>query len=228
VVKRNTPPQTPDRKGVSGNSLGPVEARGKLREDNVSVNAIVNIDDRVGKELKDLRRARDITLSDLSNLTGLSRGYLSQIERGKSVPSIKALHSISRALNVTISWFFPDSETDDEPDLRDIVVRAGNRRQLSFECGVTDQLLSPNLGGKIELLRCVFEPHSGSGLQPYTHHGEESGIVISGTLHLWVDDQHIVLNEGDSFAFSSSKPHRYTNPTDEEAVVIWAITPPSY
>ncbi|MEQ9490018.1 MAG: cupin domain-containing protein [Alphaproteobacteria bacterium] len=221
-------PTMPGAKPEAANAIGPAEARGKLRHDNVSVESIVNIDDRVGRELKDLRRARDLTLTDLGKLTGLSRGYLSQIERGKSIPSVKALHSISRALNVTISWFFPENDGDDEPDLSDIVVRAGNRRQLSFERGVTDQLLSPSLGGSIELLRCVFEPHSGSGSQPYTHQGEETGIVLSGTLHLWVGDRHIVLNEGDSFAFPSTEPHRYTNPTDQEAVVIWAISPPSY
>lgn len=186
-----------------------------------------DIDEKVGTEIRHLRKARGMTITELSRATGLSQGYLSQIERGISSPSVKALHSISRALGVTISWFFsPTSSTDSA--LRDFVVRAENRRSLAFSSGILDELLSPNLGRKIELLRCVFQPGAESGTEPYTHRGEEAGIVISGVLHLWLNDDHIVLNEGDSFAFSSDTPHRYNNPTDIETVVIWAITPPSY
>lgn len=186
-----------------------------------------DIDEKVGTEIRHLRKARGMTISDLGTETGLSQGYLSQIERGISSPSVKALHSISRALGVTISWFFsPTSSTDSA--LRDFVVRAENRRSLAFSSGILDELLSPNLGRKIELLRCVFQPGAESGTEPYTHRGEEAGIIISGTLHLWLNEEHIVLNEGDSFAFSSDTPHRYSNPTGNETVVIWAITPPSY
>lgn len=204
--------------------------RGNLIEDaddTVNIASLLDIDARVGKEIRLLRKARETTITELAAATGLSPGYLSQVERGISNPSVKALHSISRALGVTISWFFPPAAQEDD-DLRDIVVRADKRRRLRFSSGITDELLSPDLGGEIELLRCIFGPHSESGPEAYTHRGEEAGIVISGTLHLWVGDKHIVLEEGDSFAFKSVLPHRYANPTDRETVVIWSITPPSY
>lgn len=201
---------------------GPIEDR-----ENVAIADLMTIDARVGKEIRLLRKARDKTIAELCDATGLSQGYLSQIERGISSPSINALYSISRALGVTISWFFPPA-SEDEDALRDIVVRADKRRTLRFSTGITDELLSPNLGGELELLRCTFAPHSESGPEPYTHRGEEAGIVVSGTLHLWVGDQHVVLQKGDSFAFKSDIPHRYANPTSEETVVIWSITPPSY
>jgi len=193
----------------------------------VDVEDLLAADERVGFEIRDLRRAKSMTLTDLSRETGLSVGYLSQIERGVSSPSIKALHTISRVMGVTISWFFSPSATEDDK-LHDIIVRAGNRRRLAFKSGITDELLSPNLRRQIELLSCVFPPGSKSGDQPYTHQGEEAGIVISGVLRLWIDDEEVILNEGDSFAFESDKPHRYDNPSDQETVVIWAITPPSY
>lgn len=196
-------------------------------EETVNVSELVNIDRRVGVEIKDLRKARGITLSALSEATDLSPGYLSQIERGVSSPSVKALYNISRALGVTISWFFlPQSEDDHE--LRDYVVRSGARRQLTFVGGITDELLSPNLGRQLELLRCCFPPGSESGKEPYAHQGEEAGIVISGELNLWIGERHVILSQGDSFAFSSDTPHRYTNSSDRDCVVIWAITPPSY
>jgi len=185
------------------------------------------VDDRIGKEIKDLRKARGITLAALSESTNLSQGYLSQVERGISSPSIKALHSISRALDVTISWFFMAAQESDG-DLRDYVVRGTRRRKLSFVSGITDELLSPNLGRELELLRCTFEPGAESGDEPYTHQGEEAGLVISGELDLWIGERHVKLQEGDSFAFSSDTPHRYSNQSDEKCVVIWALTPPSY
>lgn len=215
--------QKPARVLRPSNRLGLVERD----EETINVASLLDIDERVGREIRQLRKARDTTITALSEATGLSQGYLSQVERGKSNPSVKALHSISRALGVTISWFFPPANEDDE-GLQDIVVRAGNRRKLHFASNISDELLSPNLGGQIELLRCTFGPHSESGPETYSHRGEEAGIVIAGTLHLWVGDKHIVLEEGDSFAFKSHEPHRYANPTDTDTIVIWSITPPSY
>lgn len=196
-------------------------------EESINVDELVNIDTRVGIEIKNLRKARGITLETLSDAARLSRGYLSQIERGISSPSVKALYNISRALGVTISWFFLP-QTDDDDYLRDYVVRAGAHRKLTFVGGITDELLSPNLGRQLEMLRCRFPPGSESGVEPYTHQGEEAGIVVSGELNLWIDEKQVVLSEGDSFAFSSDIPHRYANLSDRDCVVIWAITPPTY
>lgn len=205
------------------NVRGPVDGA----QDQVRVLDVIDVDSDVGEEIRNLRRARDTTLAALSEHTGLSQGYLSQIERGISRPSIKALHAISRALGVTISWFFRSAQ-DGEEHLRDYVVRADKRRSLRFASGITDELLSPNLSRQIELLRCTFQPGSQSGTESYTHRGEEAGYVIAGTLVLWLDGEEIALGEGDSFAFPSDLPHRYSNPADTVAVVIWAITPPSY
>jgi transcriptional regulator with XRE-family HTH domain len=194
---------------------------------SVNVDRLIAVDDRVGLEIRDLRKAQDLTLSKLAALSDLSQGYLSQIERGLSQPSIKVLHSISRALGVNISWFFsPQSPEDD--GLKDCVVRAGQRRHLTFHNGIRDELLSPNLGRQIELLRCIFPPGSESGSDTYVHQGEEAGIVVSGELRLWIGDKEVLLKAGDSFAFESDTPHRYDNPSSEETIVIWAITPPSY
>lgn len=205
-----------------------VKLRGDVQPEPISdIEHVLDADAAVGSEIKNLRKASDVTLLQLSQATGLSQGYLSQIERGKSSPSIKALHSISRALGVNISWFFRPTHGDGD-DLGPFVVRSDKRRSLRFESGVTDELLSPNLARDIELLRCIFAPHSHSGKEPYEHKGEEAGIVIEGRLTLWLDGRRIELGPGDSFAFESSMPHRYANEHDEQAVIIWAISPPSY
>lgn len=181
----------------------------------------------IGEKVRLLRQTRQITLQDLAATTGLSIGYLSQVERDLSSPSVKALRDIATALGVNISWFFeaPDSAGAGE---RRYIVRAGNRRHLHFRSGITDSLLTPSLNGQIELLLSRFEPGASSGEEPYTHQGEEAGIVIRGQLELWVGADRFELAEGDSFNFPSTRPHRYRNPGDIETVVIWSITPPSY
>lgn len=184
-------------------------------------------DARIGSEIRALRKARRLTIKALAERTGQSVGYLSEIERGLASPNIKSLHEIASALGVTIGWFFHAADSS-KPGEHEYFVRSGNRRHVLFASGITDELLSPHLRGKLELLMSRFPPGASSGADPYTHEGEEAGIVISGRLELWVGDMRMMLEAGDSFGFESSLPHRYSNTGDQEAVVIWVITPPSY
>jgi transcriptional regulator with XRE-family HTH domain len=178
----------------------------------------------MGQSVRELRAAKEMTLQELSIGTKLSVGYLSQVERGLSVPSVSALQTIAKALDVTVSWFFRASEGSESA----YIVRAPERRKLRFESGITDELLSPNLAGALELLVSRFPPGSASGTQPYTHRGEEGGLVVEGMLELWIENEKFLLKAGDSFSFPSAKPHRYRNPSKRETVVLWVITPPTY
>ncbi|HLW92695.1 MAG TPA: helix-turn-helix transcriptional regulator, partial [Roseiarcus sp.] len=91
----------------------------------------------IGREIRSLRKARGVTLATLAEASGLSIGYLSLLERDRATPSIKALHAVSRALGVTISWFF---EANDVPETeRDLVVRRARRRRLDYSAGVVDE-----------------------------------------------------------------------------------------
>ena len=182
---------------------------------------------RVGAEIRDLRKAKRLTIKELSLATSLSIGHLSEIERGIASPGIKTLHDIAKALGVTIGWFLHNAEGGD-PDERDYIVRASNRRMLRFSSGITDELLSPNLRGQLELLMSRFPPGATETGSSYTHNGEEAGLVLAGSLELWIGEQSFTLREGDSFSFPSTTPHRYRNPGNVETVVVWAITPPSY
>lgn len=189
--------------------------------------SLLRADTGVGPEIRDLRKARQMTIPDLATATGYSTGFLSQVERGKSSPSVDALHKIATALGVSISWFFRNEAADD-PVEREYIVRARGRRSLGFKAGITDELLSPHLRGELELLLSRFPPGTSSGDAPYTHRGEEAGVVMQGRMELFIGDKRFVLETGDSFGFPSNLPHRYANVGDIEAVVIWAITPPTY
>jgi len=181
---------------------------------------------RVGAEIRGLRKARNLTLSQLAAASGLSVGYLSMVERQQAMPSIKSLLSIAHALGVTIGWFF-EADTV-RPHEHGLIVRRSRRRRIDFSAGIVDELLSPSLKGELELVLCRLAPGATSGEEPYSHAGEEAGVVVRGRLELWVDGQSVVLETGDSFGFESTRPHRYRNPGSEETEIVWAITPPSY
>lgn len=181
----------------------------------------------IGMRMRELRKAKGLTLKQLAGLTDLSVGYLSQLERQDADPSVRALNMIGKALGVGINWFFPDPEEEANPE-SGIVVRGTRRRALRFESGVKDELLSPSLSGQLEMILTTFAPGASSGDTLYSHKGEEGGYLTEGLLELTVEDQVMVLEPGDSFRFASTKPHRYYNIGETDAVLVWAVTPPHY
>ena len=180
----------------------------------------------IGGQIRELRKIKGLTLNQVASDAGISVGYLSQIERNQSKLPIGVLRKLSDVLGVHINWFF-QGNANSAPEERDLIVRKAHRRKLTFTgLGIVEELLSPNLSGPLELLVSTIEPGADSG--DYSHDGAEAGVVISGTLDLWVGGQFFRLEEGDSFAFSSSSVHRCGNPGKIATKVIWVITPPHY
>ena len=176
----------------------------------------------IGDQLRQRRRIRNLTLAELSQQAKLSVGLLSQIERGITSPSLKSIKQICEALGIPMSWLF-DSGPVENPEEKGLVVRRGSRRRLDLGTyGVTKELLSPALGGEMQIYLVSIRPGGQSGPETYTHRGEEGGLVLSGTLELTVDGRIVVLYEGDSFRFSSSLAHRFTNPGTTQTSVVWA------
>jgi transcriptional regulator with XRE-family HTH domain len=181
---------------------------------------------QVGEQIRELRLIKRLTLQQLADTVGVSVGYLSQIERNRSKLPIGTLRKICDVLGVHISWFFPNTP-EGPPQERGFIVRAQNRRRLTFTgLGINEELLSPNLSGPLELLLSTIEPGADSG--EYSHDGSEAGIVICGTMELWVNGQYFLLEEGDSFSFKSTERHRCRNPGAVATKVVWVITPPHY
>lgn len=180
----------------------------------------------IGTQIRELRKIKNMTLQQLAQAAGISIGYLSQIERNHSQLPIGILRKISDVLGIHMNWFF-QSAPDVPAQERDIIVRAHNRRRLTFTgIGIEEELLSPNLSGPLELLLSTIQPGADSG--EYNHDGAEAGLVISGKLDLWVGGQFFQLEKGDSFSFKSTEVHRCANSGTEPAEIVWVITPPHY
>ena len=165
----------------------------------------------LGRDLRGLRKARGITLKELALKIGRSVGFLSQIERGISEPSMSDLRRIANAFDVPTSWFFMVDDQD-TPENK-FIVRAGARRSLGTpEEGIVEELLSPDLGGSFEMFRTVIEPGAASA-ELLKRDTEEAGYLAAGQLDFWIDGQVFHLSAGDSFRFDH-KSHRWHNPGD--------------
>lgn len=176
-------------------------------------------------DLRALRKARGLTLTETAVRLGRSVGWVSQVERGLSVPGVADLKALGDLYGVPVSLFFAN-ETPDERE-RGLVVRAGRRRSLgSSESGLVEELLSPDLGGSFEMLRSEFAPGAELAV-PALRPTEEAGFVVEGIFELEIDGAWHRLCAGDSFRFAD-KPFRWRNPGAVPAVVVWVISPPVY
>ncbi|MEN8685270.1 XRE family transcriptional regulator [Marivita sp.] len=189
---------------------------------------------RLGSEIREVRKARGLTLKELASVVSCSTAYLSRIELGSANVSVELLQEISAALAVDPDWFFPE-QSGEGPLERKHVVRAENRRALSGlytrsaeELGFEDELLSSTLSGQCYLILSRFRPGAGTPPEPlegYAFEGEQHAIVLTGEVELRLGDEMIVLREGDSFSYPSMIAHRFRNRTDQEATMIWAMSP---
>ena len=189
------------------------------------MNDVLTAADMLARDIRALRRSRGLTIAELALKLGRSIGWISQVERGLSQPSIEDLRRLADVFGVPLSIFF-GHEAATEPE-RGVIVRAGHRRALgSSESGLTEELLSPDLGGSFELIRSEFAPGAERSVQAQRQ-TEDAGYVVSGRLDLEIAGTWHSLGEGDSFRFSN-KTYRWRNAGDVPAVVIWVVSPPVY
>ncbi|MEM7597542.1 MAG: XRE family transcriptional regulator [Pseudomonadota bacterium] len=179
----------------------------------------------LGADLRALRKARGHTLTDLSEALGRSVGWLSQVERDLSDPSISDLRHIAEVLGVPMSFLFGHDSAPVEE--QGYVVRAGARRPMgSGEEGLIEELLSPDLTDDFEMIHSTFQPHSAMQ-RPANRPTQEVGYIISGRLDLTIGGRSFTVGPGDSFRCRGEE-YQWSNPYDAPAVAIWVIAPPVY
>lgn len=177
----------------------------------------------VGRRLREIRRARRLTLREVAERAGLSESFLSQIERGRSGASIASLQRIASALELAVSDLFSPDGT------RPRVLRRDERHHLAFGSLARKSLLTPKPFESMEVLAAEFDPGGSTGDEAYRHgDSEELFIVVSGRVELQLGNERFGLGPGDCAHYRSSMPHRVANPGPERAEVVFVISPPSY
>lgn len=179
--------------------------------------------ERIGPTIARERQSRGMTIEELARRAGQSAGLLSQIERGIGNPSIGTLANIARALSLPIGAFFAGPDRD----LNDVIHPETRKRLHLAEQGLTYQLLVPDVRGALGMLYIELPPYFSNEDSPFSHPGEEAVLVLEGRIRLVVAGQQYDLEVGDSMRIMSVQDHWYAT-TEERAVVITAMTPPSF
>lgn len=179
----------------------------------------------LGADLRALRKARGLTLSDLARQLGRSVGWLSQVERDLSEPSISDLRQIADRLEVSISMLFRHSVAPAHE--AGYIVRRPARRPIGSSVeGLVEELLSPDLTDDFEMVHSTFEP--GSKIeQAVVRPTQEVGYLISGQLDIQIMETTHTIFPGDSFRIRG-EAFRWSNPYSDPAIAIWVIAPPVY
>jgi DNA-binding transcriptional MerR regulator/quercetin dioxygenase-like cupin family protein len=175
----------------------------------------------IARHLRNLRKRRRMTLAEAAEGASVSISFLSSLERGQVNASLATLQKLAVFYDTNVLSFFGSVKKAGK------LVRPGERPQLSNEPGVHIELLT--LGTRMmepHLYRLAPGTSSGGA---YHHQGEEFIYVLNGCCEIWLDEvEHYRIEKGDSLYFPSSQSHRWSVPGDQEAVLLWINTPPTF
>ncbi|MCO5994272.1 helix-turn-helix domain-containing protein [Actinoallomurus rhizosphaericola] len=178
---------------------------------------------RIGARLRDARQRQGLTIDQVAQSTGLTKGFISRIERDVTSPSVSTLVTVCAALSLPVGELFTAPKND--------VVRAADAPKIQLTGhGADERLLTPRGQGRVQLIRSVTGPGATGGDELYTLNCEVEVVhVLRGTLQVRFSDSVVTLAEGDTLTFSGREPHSWLNP-DETATseALWVIAPASW
>ena len=194
-------------------------------------------EDEIGKRLRARREERGLSLRKLAGRLSISPSALSQIETGRSRPSVSTLYAIVTELGVSFDELFPATGPDPrgEPSgitlrsLRnhpeEVVQRGAARKIIEMASGVTWERLNPTGDRDIDFLEATYDVGGASspGDTFMRHSGREYGLVLSGRLKVTIGFDEYDLEPGDSICFDSETPHRLATIGDIPVKAIWLV-----
>ncbi len=177
----------------------------------------------IGHRMKELRIQYGLTQQELADRSELSKGFISQLERNLTSPSVGTLLDIIQCLGTTPAEFF----TDQEPE--QIVFRQEDYFVKEKDTlGHQIKWLIPNAQkNAMEPVLMTLAPHGTSEIQ-LPHEAEEFGYVLHGSIRLFYGSRSFTVKHGESFYFIAGKKHYIENCGDREASILWISTPPIF
>lgn len=175
----------------------------------------------IGKKIKELRLQNDLTLEDLASRSELTKGFLSQLERNLTSPSISTLEDILEALGTNPAEFFREEEEEQIVfSTKDFFVDKKDEYQIEW--------IVPNAQkNEMEPILLTLPP-KGKSYEMESHRGEEFGYVLKGAVILVRDNKKYKLKAKDTFYMNGKKNHYLYNHGSSEALILWITTPPMF
>jgi len=177
--------------------------------------------EQLGSRIRSVRKERGLTLKELERVSGFSATHISEIERGKTSPTIGALIRISHALGKDTSFFL------EEEQLNEIaVVRRDARQKLPEEAAkVKGEYLTPGIpGGRLNAYMLYLGPGDGRNIVYSPHPGEEGVFVVSGKVEVRIGDRVFEMEGGDTVHYPSNRDHGFRNLGEGEATLLLVST----
>ncbi|MFF9218930.1 helix-turn-helix domain-containing protein [Streptomyces viridosporus] len=174
---------------------------------------------RVGARLRACRKAQGLTIEQVAAATGLTRGFLSRVERDETSPSVSTLVTLCQVLSLPVGSLFEDADTE--------VVRLAEAPKINMGGhDVIDRLITPRAQSKVQVLRSHLEPGANGGDDLYTINCDVEVLhVVSGKVTVEFTGGTQTLAAGDTLTFSGREPHNWRNPGPSPAEVLWTFVP---
>jgi len=173
----------------------------------------------IGAKIRAARQAQRMTIEQVAESTGLTKGFLSRVERDLTSPSVASLVTLCQVLSLSIGDLFAQPDTH--------LVRLGEAPRISLGGrGIVERLLTARSEQRLQVIRAVIEPRGAGEAELYSVDCEVEVLhVVSGSFVLVLANERLELEAGDSVTFPGREPHSWINPADEEAVVLWVLVP---
>lgn len=172
---------------------------------------------RVGEKLRAARQAQGLTIAQLAELTSLTKGYLSRVERDQTSPSVATLAAICQALAISVGSLFEQSQQSLISLAEAPLINLGGRSAV-------ERMVTPRGQTKIQVIHSDIAPNSNGGDRLYTINCETEVLhVFAGNMTLIFADREIELTAGDTITFKGSEPHNWRSECGAKA--LWALVP---
>lgn len=176
----------------------------------------------IGPKLRTTRLAQSLTLGQLAEATGLTKGFISRIERDETSPSVATLLMLCQALSLPIGSLFEPPEH--------AVVQLDSAPRVNFGGTLAEErMLTPRSEAGVQMLRSKLAPGANGGADYYTISCQLEVLhVLAGGLTLRFPQHDIELSAGDTVTFAGGEPHTWRNDTGGPSEVIWTIIPAAW
>lgn len=182
----------------------------------------MNIEEQIGAKIRDLRNQNGLTQEELADRTELTKGFISQLERGLTAPSVSTLLDIVECLGTNLSEFFH------EEDNQQIVFPKEDYFEKEDESGNSiTWLIATAQSRSLEPILVRIQPGQSMPVDK-PHEGEEFGYVLDGMIQVHFDKQTYIVREGDSFIFQANRKHKISSACKKVSTVLWISSPPSF
>ncbi len=175
----------------------------------------------VGRNLREIRSKRGLSLRALAELSGLNVNTLSLVENGKSSPSVGTLQQLAQALDVPITAFFEA----EQPEKSVVFTPVECRPQAVLGSAQMQNLGKDLRGKKVQPFVVRLHPGMGSGDRKIVHTGYEFVYCLEGNIRYEIDQEEYFLKAGDSILFEAHQPHCWENKSEEMAQILLVLYP---